>query len=226
MDAQRRNRVGPAFLASWTLALVLGLASTSPARSAPGVIVRCMTADGASVYTDQPCAFSGGRPAPMSTALVARLVSEAHVAREQGADTALPLGIGDDMQSATGITRRPAADGCARTPRQLADDLRGSLVLGDVNRLAESYHWVGMHSRESRRTMDRLAHLLGHQAVATQYYAAQMASLSDDDSRGGDGGILQVMLAGDGAPSMIEFDVQRYAGCYFVRFPSGGATIA
>lgn len=225
MDAEHRARVRLLSPASWALMLVLGLASTSPARSASGVIVRCTTADSASIYTDQPCAFSGGRPAPMSTALVARLVSEAHVAHEQGVKAALPLGAGTDVPPSAGITRRPAAEGCARTPHQLAADLRGSLALGDVNRLAESYHWVGMHSREGKHTLDRLAHLLGHQAVDSQYYAAQVASLSDE-TRGGDGGILQVVLAGRGAPSVVEFDVQRYAGCYFVRFPSSGATIA
>jgi hypothetical protein len=227
MDVQcrRRGRLFPPAL--WALLLVLGLASTTPAQSASGAIVRCVTADGATIYTDQACGFSGAKPAPMSTGLITRLVSEARIARAQGMEAILPLGAATDASPPAAITRRPAADGCARTPRQLANDLRGSLVLGDVNRLAESYHWVGMHSREGKRTLDRLAHLLGHPAVDTQYYAAQVASISEDDeTRGGDGGILQVLLAGQGAPSVIEFNVQRYEGCYFVRFPSDGATIA
>jgi hypothetical protein len=193
--------------------------------------MRCMTADGGSLYTDKACASAGARPAPMSTALIARLVSEAHVAHEQGVDASLPPGVEPGTTPPAAIARRPAADGCAHTPRQLAADLRGSLALGDVNRLAESYHWVGMHTRDGRRTLDRLAHLIGKQAIDAQYYAAQIASLSDeaslsDGGRGSDGGILQLVLAGHDAPSIVEFDVHRYAGCYFVRFPSDGATIA
>lgn len=225
MDARRHRRVRLLLPALWAVLFVLAFGSATPARSA-SVVVRCMTADGGSLYTDQACASSGARPAPMSTALMARLISEAHIAREQGVDATLPLGAGIDAAPSTGVTRRPAAEGCARTPRQLAADLRGSLAIGDVNRLAESYHWVGMRAREGRRTMGRLAHLLGHQAVDTQYYAAQIASLSDDASRGGDGGILQLVLAGQGAPSIVEFDVHHYAGCYFVRFPSDGASVA
>jgi hypothetical protein len=232
MDAclsRRRLPLLPPLLVAWIVAL--GLALATPARSAPGAIVRCTTPDGGSVYTDRACGLSGARPAPMSGALIARLVTEARVARDQGVDASLPLGVdatGAPTAPASLSARRPAADGCARSPHQLADDLRGSLVLGDVNRLAESYHWVGMRTREGRRTLDRLAHLLGHPAIDSQYFDAQVTSLADADGsgRGGDSGVLQLVLAGDGAPTVVEFDVRRYAGCYFVRFPSDGATIA
>ena len=214
-------------VASALFALSLLLAPAQPARSAStGRIVHCMTHDGGSLYTDGTCAAAGARPAPMSGALVTRLVDEAHVARDQGLDVALPFGMDPGAPTPTAPPRRPAAAGCARSPQQLAVDLRSALALGDVNRVAESYHWTGMHSREGQRTLTRLAHLLGRPAVDTQYYAAQIASLSDDDARGGDGGILQLVLAGRDAPSVVEFDVHRYAGCYFVRFPGNGATIA
>lgn len=205
--------------------VALGLLLATPARSAPGAIVRCMTPAGGSVYTDGACAASGARPAPMSEALVARLVTEAHVAHDQGLEASLPIGAGPARVAP--IVRRPATEGCARSPHQLADDVRGSLVLGDVNRLAESYHWVGMHTREGRATLARLQRLLGHPAIDSQYYGAQMTALSDDGgARGGDSGVLQVVLAGDGAPTIVEFDVRRYAGCYFVRFPTDGTTSA
>lgn len=227
MDAclPRRRLLFPLLVAA---IVPLGLAlATPPARSAPGAIVRCTTPEGGSVYTDRACAASGARPAPMSDALVARLVTEAHVAHDQGSEASLPIGAIPTRVAP--ITRRPAAEGCARSPHQLADDVRGSLVLGDVNRLAESYHWVGMHTREGRATLARLARLLGHPAIDSQYYGAQLTSLDDTDGDargGGDGGVLQVVLAGDGAPTIVEFDVRRYAGCYFVRFPSDGATVA
>jgi len=226
MDAfpSRRRLLLPLFVA-WIVAL--GLTLAAPARSAPGAIVRCTTPEGGSVYTDRACASSGARPAPMSDALVARLVAEAHVVQDQGGEASLPVGATPTRVAP--ITRRPAAEGCARSPHQLADDVRGSLVLGDVNRLAESYHWVGMRTREGRATLARLARLLGHPAIDSQYYGAQMTALDDtggDARGGGDGGVLQVVLAGDGAPTIVEFDVRRYAGCYFVRFPSEGATVA
>lgn len=214
-------------LASAMFALALLLAPAQPAHSAStGRIVHCVTQDGGSLYTDGTCAAAGARPAPMSGALVTRLVDEAHVARDQGGDVALPFGMDPGAPRAAAAPRRPASAGCARSPQQLAVDLRSAIALGDVNRVAESYHWTGMHSREGQRTLARLAQLLGRPAVDTQYYAAQIASLSDDVARGGDGGILQLVLAGRDAPSVVEFDVHRYAGCYFVRFPGQGATIA
>lgn len=231
MDASRWSRTRLLLPPLCGFALMLGIASTAPAQSsssnaASGALVRCIASDGSSVYTDKACAFSGARPAPMSTTLVARLVSEARIAHEQGVAASLPLGVDPHAAPPAAIQRRPADQGCARTPHQLAADLRGSLVLGDVNRLAESYHWVGMHSREGQRTLGRLARLIGHPAIDSQYYAAQVSSLDGDEARGSDSGILQLVLAGRDAPSVVEFDVHRYAGCYFVRFPSGGATVA
>lgn len=230
MELRRRHNHATASLA-FIGALALGLALAAPARSAPSttLIERCTAADGTSVYTDKPCALAGARPAPLSPGLLARLASERHVAGLQGDDATMPVTLADAAPSVSANGRRAAADGCARTPRQLADDLRGSLALGDVNRLAESYHWVGMSQRQGERTLDRLARLLGHQALDGRYYAAQLASLSDAglaDARGGDGGLLQLVLAGRGAPSVVEFDVHRYDGCYFVSFPQAGATIA
>lgn len=231
MDAPYRSRTRLPWPALCGFFLMLGIASTAPAQSVPdaasAALVRCVAPDGSSIYTDHACAASGARPAPMSTALIARLVTEARIAHDQGTAAVLPLGAVDPNAAApTTLHRRPADQGCARTPHQLAADLRGSLVLGDVNRLAESYHWVGMHSREGQRTLGRLARLLGHPAIDSQYYAAQVSSLAGDDVHGSDSGTLQLVLAGRDAPSIVEFDVHRYAGCYFVRFPSGNATIA
>ncbi|NUS37835.1 MAG: hypothetical protein HOQ02_02255 [Lysobacter sp.] len=228
----------PRTLAAGALAcmLSLGLPLATPARSAPSAasIERCIARDGGSVYTDKPCALFGAQAAPLSGELMSRLANDRHVMKLQGdADGPMPVALDGVAPSASAAPgRRSAAAGCARSPQQLADDMRGSLALGDVNRLAESYHWVGMSHREGEHVLDRLARLLGREAIDSRYYAAQIASLSDGgmpdagDSRGGDGGILQVMLAGRGAPSVLDFDVHRYAGCYFVSFPRGVSTIA
>ena len=108
-------------------------------------------------------------------------------------------------------------------------DLRASLAMGDVNRVAESYHWVGMSSREGEHTLDRLQALTGKPVVDSHYFDAQlgMAALDGADAGvlasnapdiGGDAGMLQVVLGDDGSRSAIDFDVHRYAGCYFVTF--------
>jgi hypothetical protein len=108
-------------------------------------------------------------------------------------------------------------------------DLRGSLALGDVNRIAESYHWVGMSSKAGERTLDRLQHLVGRQVVDSQYYDARIgfadasgfadaATYADASGGNGDAGMLQLVLGDDGTRSLVDFDVHKYAGCYFVSF--------
>lgn len=70
--------------------------------------------------------------------------------------------------------------------------------------------------------MDRLQHLTDKRVIDSHYFDAQIgfadAGTGDSDMRGGDAGMLQVMLADEGSRSAIDFDVHRYAGCYFVRF--------
>ena len=125
------------------------------------------------------------------------------------------------------VGRRSASDGCARSPTQLAMDLRGAFALGDVNRIAESYHWTGMSHKGALRIMERLENLARHHIADTQYFDAQISSggidgwsaSSTSSSIGGSAGVLQVTFGDDGRTlSVTDFDVERYAGCYFVRF--------
>ena len=106
-------------------------------------------------------------------------------------------------------------------------DLRGSLTLGDVNRVAESYDWRGMSGRQANRTMDRLQHLIGKPVVDSHYFDAQIGLGGDADAGtllasnsniGGDAGVLQLILGADATRSAIDFDVHRAMGCYFVTF--------
>lgn len=191
---------------------------------------RCQSPDGTPVYTDKACAAFGARPTPMPGALLARIAREQRRSARASAfagtaDATLPLT--GDGRAHPPVGRRSPAAGCARTPRQLAMDLRGALALGDVNRVAESYHWAGMSGRAGERTLDRLQGLTGKTVLDSQYYDARIgladatdawASVAAPPGAGGEAGILQLVLGADDAPAVIDFDVRRYAGCYFVSF--------
>jgi len=217
-------------------------------------IQRCQASDGAAVYTDKSCAAFGARAAPLPSQLLTTIAreearAEADLAAstnlesmesESGAKIAGPdVGFGGfadaEMPLETtmaAVGRRSVSGGCARSPTQLAMDLRGAFALGDVNRIAESYHWVGMSHKGAYRIMERLESLARHDIADSQYFNAQISSgggmdggsmfgwtAGSDSSIGGSAGVLQVTFADDGRVlSVTDFDVERYAGCYFVRF--------
>lgn len=196
-------------------------------------IQRCQGPDGATVYTDKACAAFGARAVPMSGQLLTTIAreearSEADMLQanlESGAEFAGYADAETPLASnAAAVGRRSASGGCARSPTQLAMDLRGAFALGDVNRIAESYHWVGMSHKGASRIMERLESLARHDIADTQYFNAQIDGGMDawsagGTSIGGSAGILQVTFSDDGRPlSVTDFDVERYADCYFVRF--------
>lgn len=221
-------------LATVAASVLLATAVPMPTPvEAAGGIQRCQSPDGTLVYTDKACAVFGAKATPMSGELMTRIAREEAIsaradAPEGTVDAALPLQAGGLATVSSG--RRAPTSGCARTPTQLQMDLRGSMMLGDVNRLAESYHWVGMSSQAGERTLDRLQRLVGRPVLDTQYYDARIgfadasgfadAATLLADSAGGDGdaGVLQLVIGDDGARSVVDFDVHRYAGCYFVSF--------
>jgi len=210
----------PSPFATFVAALLLsGLPGPAPLH-AGSAILRCQSPDGTLVYTDKACSAFGAKASPIPGELLGRIYrDEARFGND--VDPAFPAA------AVASIGRRSASGGCARTPTQLAMDLRGSLALGDVNRVAESYHWVGMSSRQGERTLDRLQGLIGKPVLDSHYFDARIGTASDadgavlasnDTSIGGDAGMLQLVLGGDDARSAIDFDVHRYAGCYFVTF--------
>lgn len=216
-------------LASLAATLLLCAAPAAAPVQATSAILRCQSADGTLLYTDKACSVLGGRTLPIPAELLMRIArDEARYADET---------VDADMTGSVAgwpVGRRAASGGCARTPTQLAMDLRGSLALGDVNRVAESYHWVGMSSREGDRTLDRLQGLTGRTVIDSHYFDAQVRMspspsalpdaamlVSDASGIGGAAGVLQLVLgdaAARSAHSVIDFDVHRYAGCYFVTF--------
>ena len=225
--------------------LLLSTAPVSAPVQATTAILRCQSADGTLVYTDQACSAFGAKAVPMSGELMTRIVHEEALAAREAMQAGAPTEVGSLDVGSAGIPqdpaiaapRRAATGGCARSPTQLAMDVRGSLTLGDVNRVAESYYWVGMSTRQGERTLDRLQHLLGRPVMDTHYFDAQVnlsplsggmpdagATVASTDTRiGGEAGVLQLMLGGNlasaaAAPSVLNFEVKKYAGCYFIQF--------
>ncbi|MUV15651.1 hypothetical protein [Noviluteimonas gilva] len=216
------------------LALACAAAAVAPnvARAAPPPAVQqCITADGNVLYTDKPCRSIGARAVAMRGELATRLVREsATEARYTGVEVAFisngnaPRAPTATMRAAReAIGRRSHQGGCARTTTQLAMDLRGAFALGDVNRIAESFHWVGMSQRSANATMKRLQALTKRSLVDVQYYDAQIGGWMEtaDAGRGApvsSGGVMQLQF-GDGMHATIEdFDVVPNGGCWFVRF--------
>ena len=211
-----------AFLAAALGGALFAPPAAAPAQAASATIQRCASADGSIAYTDKGCEVFGS-DAVMLQSQVVGYPSDA-------GDASIPARLAAAYPSAASAPgRRSAAAGCARTPTQLQMDLRGAFALGDVNRIAESYHWVGLSTAQARGTMDRLQGLASEPVLDTQYYDATLSSGTGtlgDGARwvaaaGGDGGqagMLQLVMAGDGNASVVAFDVHRYKDCYFVSF--------
>lgn len=204
-------------------ALVLSLAAlpAAPAVNAAGTgIQRCQAPDGTTVYTDKPCGMFGAEPAPMSGELLTRLAREERANGAEGDAFAQ----GPSIRTVAAPGRRSAASGCARSATQLSMDLQGALALEDVNRVAESYHWTGMGNQQAQATMERLDRLTKLPLMDAQYFNAQIggfASFADASApmaSSGNAGIMQLSFGDGAARTVIDFDVHRHQGCYFVRF--------
>lgn len=202
-------------------ALTAALASVpAPSPVHATILQKCQSADGTIGYTDGNCAVFGDDSVAISSRVIDGVPGDA--ARSAG----YPVMDARDLAiSAIVPGRRSPADGCARTPTQLAMDLRASLALGDVNRVAESYDWAGMSNEAGQRTLDRLQQLVDRPVLDSRYLAASygMAGAMYASSAGvpsPGAGTLQLIVGGDDGPGArtIHFDVHQVAGCYFVSF--------
>lgn len=228
-----RNHRFPFLFAALTVVLVAAAPTPMPA-TATDVILRCQAPDGSIGYTDKSCAVFGAKAVPLPDELTSRLAYEAAAERGWDADAGVAASGSElaayDTYIAPAPGMRSPASGCARSPVQLAMDVHAALAIGDVNRLAESYHFAGMSSRDGERTLDRLQTLIGQPVLDSQYYDTSIATtgiagfgdaamVAGPQRTTNAGGTLQVVLGnGDHAASTVDFKVQRYAGCYFMRF--------
>lgn len=197
--------------------LAATLPISQPVRAGGG-IQRCQSADGSAVYTDRACATIGAKAVPISGELLTR------IARDEAAHPSMSDAYADasDTPTIITVTRRSPSAGCARTPTQLSMDLQGSLALRDVNRLAESYHWVGQSHQQAQQMMQRLDQLAGKPLLQAHFFDAQIGpggmQLADASNGNRGAGVMQLRFGGDSAPQVVDFDVLRYAGCYFITF--------
>lgn len=221
------NTLLPCTAALAVAVAAVALPASAPVHASSNIqIQRCIAVDGAEVYTDQACSRLGADALPLPSELMARITEDRAAERRRDplrgtVDAARPLDIG--MMP---VGRRSPESGCARSATQLAADLRGALALGDVNRVAESYHWAGMSVQAGRPVMDRLQDLSTKEVLEGRYYggrrgfsgdAASTAS-ADDGPDAGSTGFLELVVGGGEAQSVIDFEVYRYRGCYFVSF--------
>lgn len=197
-------------------AMLAAFAMPGPAAAQAGGngVLRCEAPDGTAIYTDRACASLGATAKPIPGELLARLSYG-----NDGGDT--DSGV-FGARRAPAEARRSAASGCARSSTQLSMDLQGAWALGDVNRIAESYHWVGLGSDQARTIMQRLDRLAAQPLWQARYFDARIGGatqLADESAVAPTSAGVMQLVFGDGAsPQVQDFDVRRYHGCYFVQF--------
>jgi hypothetical protein len=200
-------------LALATASLFALMAAAPRTADAAAGVARCAMPDGSHAYTNTACSSMGGKSAPLPADVLNRIQSERRYEAEL---TGQPL-VENSLLPATAAIgeRRPLAGGCAATPQQLAVDLRASMTLGDVNRIAESFDWAGMPHKQAMQVMARIEGLGELALVDAEYFDASigMDALQDDA-----GGMMQVTLDQSGMRTVADFDVRRTSGCYFLRY--------
>ena len=196
-----------------TLLAAMAMPTAAPVQAAGNGIQHCVAPDGTAIYTDRACASMGATAAPISGELMSRLVSD--TTSDEPNDPAYAA------RPTPAVARRSAASGCARSATQLSMDLQGAWALGDVNRIAESYHWVGLDTDQARSIMQRLDRLSAQQLWQAHYFDARIGGFGQfADASGpvdGSAGVMQLVFGEGGSQRVQDFTVTRYHGCYFVR---------
>lgn len=205
--------------AALAVAVLLSGQRDAEAVSAAG-IQRCEGPSGEVIYTDKPCTQFGAQPAAMSDDLHIRLAQSEPAVASLSGDTA--LAAMPTVATPAAAARRSTAAGCARSPTQLAMDVQGSVLLHDVNRLAESYHWVGMSHQAALPVMRQLEALVRSRSASAQVHATPTMGLQFADASGEPvdmaAGTLVLTAATDEGMRTVQMNVEEYAGCYFVKF--------
>ena len=214
-------------------AIVLAVLPAMPqsANASTGVL-RCRMPDGSSAYTNKACSAVGGKSMPLAADVMHRIARDQQRAHTLAATRSgiVTLSRSNGLRSnglsdaaPAAVPRRPLSRGCATTPAQLAMDLRGSVALGDVNRVAESFDWAGMGHAQAQRSMARLQQLADRPVRRTEYFDAGIGDgmlFSDAGSSAsmGAASLLQVTFDAGNGHAIVDFDVRRHNGCLFLRY--------
>lgn len=218
-----RSLLPSAFLAALALAV---LPSVPQSAHAGAGVLRCQMPDGSNVYTNRACSAFGAKSAPLPGELLNRIERELrHEAAVSGVDPSGTLSKASEIPaiSQVGAVGGPNR-GCADSPQQLAMNLQAAVAMGDVNRVAETYHWNGMRNAPAQRVMLRLAQLTSRPMLSVEYFDATIGSLGSGfadagaSATDGDAGMLQARINAGSGPQVVDFSVQRDEGCYFVRY--------
>lgn len=211
-----------------TAAVALGLPWSQPVEATSG-IQRCEAGDGSVIYTDKACPALGSKALPLPAELLTRIAAE----EARYSDSNAPIALGLQADASTGaaagaladsgtVGRRAPQSGCARSKQQLVMDMRGSFALHNVNRLAESYHWVGKSNRQAQQQMLQLERMATLSLQQATFFDGVISSGLDAVDAGpvnssGLAGTLQLTLAKGASLQVVDLDVTRYAGCYFAK---------
>lgn len=214
----RAVRSHPPFVASLLLCACAAFAAPRAHATGATGIQQCQAPDGNAIYTDKPCATFRARPVRLSDDLTIRLALADAGNRAPGALQHASLGAYRDASEPLHASipgRRSPMAGCARTPQQLSRDLAGAFALQDVNRLAESYYWVGMSQRQALPVMKQLERLSAQPLVDARFLSAWIASGERTTPQmPREAGIMQLVFAG--GSRIVDFNVRRHSGCYFI----------
>ncbi|KFN49319.1 hypothetical protein [Arenimonas composti] len=150
-------------------ALVVGacalaaLAGAPGSAASPGAIQRCLGPDGTTIFTDRSCDSLGATPA-----------GSFHPTPERNAGAPATIGL-------HGAVGGFATRGCATSPDALLEGVRSAVMAGDVNRLANYYHWAGTGSRAAFALMERLEGIVGRPLAGVELdYPAQPGGYAPD----------------------------------------------
>lgn len=171
---------------------------TSHVDAAEG-IRRCISPEGVSIYTDQPCAkFNAVDRKPQPTA-------------------------GSTSTENTGFARSD----CVRRTDTLLFDLRQALESDDINKLAGLYHWPGTSGRSAQSIMDRLERLSARPLASVELVYPDSTPVRDNPDAFPPGVPpedpvrvhIEQMMPGEIAPSFAEdLRLVRHAECWWLRF--------
>ncbi len=206
-------------------ALSLAVLPTVPQSAHAGAgVMRCAMPDGSYAYTNKACTAFGATSAPLPGDVLSRIERERRrEAALTGTDT-INVSSSTPTSSVPRVTaRRSLLGGCANSPQQLAMDLQAAVATGDVNRVAESYHWAGMGNAAAQRIMLRLDQLASRPMLSVEYFDANIGSLASFADAAaqvgaGDAGMLEALVGAGSGTQVVDFSVQRHLGCYFVRY--------